>query len=44
MNPVFPRALVWTLPLLVGVSETGIRRFSQAPKPMLCTRLVYMLP
>ena len=35
LNPMFPRALVWTLPLLTGVPETGIRHFSQAPKPML---------
>lgn len=36
LNPMFPRALVWTVPLLMGVQETGIGRFSQAPKPMLC--------
>ena len=35
LNPMFPRAC--SVPLLAGVSATGIRRFSQAPKPMLCT-------
>lgn len=35
LNPMFPRAC--SVPLFVGVSATGIRRSSQAPKPMLCT-------